>query len=185
MKSHCAYLQGRSRVAGCSACVDLLGAVDNIKGVAFDVPCSMCLLRRRSGVQSPAALPAEGPDTGVLSALHAPTSPTMLQVARKLWCSHCGCHFAVPKSAPASGIHPYCASSVSRTAIFSWHWCRSHVNNWPHEFRLYFHCLVHFSRQGAHVRNFSWEEAEGWESSLLICRSEPLVKVGLSPLTAI
>ena len=53
MKSHCAYLQGRSRVAGCSACVDLLGAVDNIKGVAFDVrvPCACCEGGRESKVQ--------------------------------------------------------------------------------------------------------------------------------------
>ena len=53
MKSHCAHLQGRSRVAGCSACVDLLGAVDNIKGVAFDVrvPCACCEGGRESKVQ--------------------------------------------------------------------------------------------------------------------------------------
>jgi len=72
---------------------------------------------------------------------HKPNNAASCQ---EIMCSHCGWHFAVPKSAPASGIHPYCASSVSRTASFSWHWCRSHVNNRPHEFRFYFHCLVHF-----------------------------------------
>ena len=34
---------------------------------------------------------------------------------RKLWCNHCGCHFTVPNSAAASGIHPYSANSASRT----------------------------------------------------------------------
>ena len=36
------------------------------------------MLRKRSGDQSPVVLPVEGLDTGVLGALHAPTSPTVL-----------------------------------------------------------------------------------------------------------
>ena len=38
----------------------------------------MCpMLRKRSGDQSPVVLPVQGPDTGVLGALHAPTSLTV------------------------------------------------------------------------------------------------------------
>ena len=143
MKSHCAHLQGRSRVAGCSACVDLLGAVDNIKGVAFDVrvPCACCEGGRESKVQLRCL--QKGPTLEFSVRFTLPQAQQCCKLP-EIMCSHCGCHFAVPKSAPASGIHPYCASSVSRTASFYWHWCRSHVNNRPHEFRFYFHCLAHF-----------------------------------------
>ena len=75
---------------------------------------------------------------------------------RKLWCNHCGCHFTVPQSAAASGIHPYCASSVSRTGNLFLALMPKPCKIASRITQILFHCLVHFIAWEHSYGNVTW-----------------------------
>ena len=136
-KTHCAHLRGRSSIACdsldampvyiCRAQWTIskvwpLTSVCHVPTTANTVgrPKSSCTAWRRARHWSPrSAFRSHNPSSatncrsvsgegGTLAWTRSPMT------GRKLWCIHCGSHFTVPKRAAANGIHPKCASSVSR-----------------------------------------------------------------------
>ena len=136
-KIHCAHLRGRSSIACdsldampvyiCRAQWTIskvwpLTSVCHVPTTANTVgrPKSSCTAWRRARHWSPrSAFRSHNPSSatncrsvsgegGTLAWTRSPMT------GRKLWCIHCGSHFTVPKRAAANGIHPKCASSVSR-----------------------------------------------------------------------